>query len=215
VTKQAEVVQVAPERIDIRRMRARIVGDSPLITHAWSQKAKQMMLDKQMKRGTQAKEAKNPEQDYQDSLYRLPDGVPGFPAIGIKAAAIRGAKSLGMVMADQKAAFHIDGDLLPIKGEPRPREDMVRVGMGTADIRYRAEFPEWSITLPITYNARTISAEQIFAMLDAGGFGTGIGEWRPEKDGQFGRFHVESDTSTSMPTTTPAASPSNRVGVKS
>jgi hypothetical protein len=70
---------------------------------------------------------------------------------------------------------------------------MVRVGMGTADIRYRAEFVAWSIDLPITYNARTVSVEQIVAMLDAGGFGTGIGEWRPEKDGQFGRFHVEAE----------------------
>lgn len=184
-------VQVSPEQIDVRRVNLRIVGDSPLITHAWATKAKQMMLDKQMKRGTQAKEAKDPERDYEESLYRLPDGSCGFPAIGVKASAIRGAKGLGMVMTDAKAAFHIDGELLRINGEPHPREDMVRVGMGTADIRYRGEFSDWSIDLPITYNARIISAEQIVAMLDAGGFGTGIGEWRPEKDGQFGRFHVE------------------------
>lgn len=187
----AKVQTLAPERIDVRRMTVRIVGDSPLIVHAWSHKAKQMMLDKQMKKGTQAKAAKDPQQDYEDSLYRLPEGGYGFPAIGIKASAIRGAKALGMVMVDTKAAFHITGELLPVKGTPRPREDMVRVGMGTADIRYRGEFPEWSIDLPITFNARTVSPEQIVAMLDAGGFGTGIGEWRPEKDGQFGRFHVE------------------------
>lgn len=183
---------VAPERIDVRRISLRIVGDSPLITHAWSHKAKEMMLNKQMKKGTQAKEAKDPERDYEESLYRLADGSCGFPAIGVKASAIRGAKGLGMVMSDTKAAFHIDGDILKIAGEPHPREDMVRIGMGTADIRYRGEFTEWSIDLPITYNARMVSAEQIVAMLDAGGFGTGIGEWRPEKDGQFGRFHVES-----------------------
>jgi hypothetical protein len=189
-TQEVVAQPVVPERIDVRRVRIRIVGDSPLITHAWSDKAKQMMLDKQMKKGTQAKAAKDPEQDYQDSMYHLPDGRKGFPAVGIKACAIRGAKALGMVMADTRAAFHITGDLLPIDGEPRPREDMVRVGMGTADIRYRAEFVEWSIDLPIAYNARMVSVEQIVAMLDAGGFGTGIGEWRPEKDGQFGRFHV-------------------------
>ncbi len=186
-------VQVSPERIDVRRITVRIVGDSPLITHAWSTKAKQMMLDKQMKKGTQAKEAKDPERDYQESLYHLPGGGHGFPSIGVKAAAIRGAKGLGMVMSDTRAAFHVEGDLLRINGTPHPREDMVRVGMGTADIRYRGEFVDWSIDLPITYNARIVSAEQIIAMLDAGGFGTGIGEWRPEKDGQFGRFHVEGD----------------------
>lgn len=184
-------VEVAPERIDVRRIELRIVGDSPLITHAWSHKAKQMMLDKQMKRGTQAKEAKDPQRDYEESMYRLPDGRCAFPSIGIKACAIRGAKALDMVMTDARSAFHVEGDLLPIVGAPRQREDMVRVGMGTADIRYRAEFVTWSIDLPITYNARRISPEQIVAMLDAGGFGTGIGEWRPEKSGQNGRFHAE------------------------
>ena len=70
------------------------------------------------------------------------------------------------------------------------------------DNSFRISTPRWPsissrfcesmavFTLPITFNARMISAEQIVAMLDAGGFGTGIGEWRPEKDGQFGRFHV-------------------------
>jgi hypothetical protein len=187
---KATATAISYERIDVRRITVRIVGDSPLITHAWSQKAKQMMLDKQMKKGTQAKAAKDPEQDYEESLYRLPDGSCGFPANGIKSAAIRGAKALGMVMTDSRGAFHIDGELLKIDGESRMREDMVRIGMGTADIRYRGEFPEWSIDLPIAYNARAVSVEQIVAMLDAGGFGTGIGEWRPEKDGQFGRFHV-------------------------
>lgn len=182
---------VAPERIDIRHVQLTLVGDSPLICHAWSEKAKRMMLDKQTKRGTQAKEAKDPQRDYEESLYRHPDGGFGFPAVAFKAAAIRGAKALGMVMADARSAFHIDGDLVKIDGEPRPREDMVRVGMGTADIRYRGEFPTWSVTLSIAYNARVISAEQLVAMFDAAGFGTGVGEWRPEKDGQFGRFHVE------------------------
>jgi GntR family transcriptional regulator len=59
------------------------------------------------------------------------------------------------------------------------REDMVRVGMGTADIRYRGEFTTWSMDLPIRYNARAVSVEQLVLIFDAGGFGTGIGEWRP------------------------------------
>ena len=185
------VTTVSPERIDVRRITVRIVGDSPLIVHAWSHKAKEMMLSKQMKKGTQAKEAKDPQQDYEDSLYRLPDGSCGFPAVGVKASAIRGAKALAMVMTDARSAFHIEGDLLKINADPRPREDMVRLNGLTADIRYRGEFVDWSIDLPITYNARAVSPEQIVAMLDAGGFGTGIGEWRPEKNGQFGRFHVE------------------------
>src|SRR3546814_17616345 len=82
--------------------------------------------------------------------------------------------------------------MLTVQGEPRPREDMVRVGMGTADIRYRPEFPEWSILAAIKFNDSVISAEQIANLLSTAGFAIGIGEWRPERKGQFGRFTVSS-----------------------
>ena len=42
-TKKAEAtVEIRP--LDIRRVPIRIIGDSPLIVHAWSEKAKRMML---------------------------------------------------------------------------------------------------------------------------------------------------------------------------
>src|SRR3546814_12646621 len=86
-----------------------------------------------------------------------------------------------MKMTEARGAFHIDGEMLTVQGEPRPREDMVRVGMGTADIRYRPEFPEWSILAAIKFNASVISAEQIANLLSTAGFAIGIGEWRPDR----------------------------------
>lgn len=41
------LIQVPP--IDVRQMSLRIVGDSPLICHAWSEKAKKAMLGRQRK----------------------------------------------------------------------------------------------------------------------------------------------------------------------
>ena len=61
-----------------------IVGDTPLITHAWSEKARREMLTKQLKAIKGAgKEARNPEQDFQSSLYDMGDGKYGFPAMGV------------------------------------------------------------------------------------------------------------------------------------
>lgn len=183
---------VAPERIDIQDIEVRIVGDSPLVTRAWAEKAKEQMRGSQQKLGRQAKEAKDPEQEFLSGMHLTLKGEPGFPAVGIKLSAVRGGKSLGLKMTDLRSAFHVIGDILPIEAdEPRMREDMVKVGMGVADMRYRPEFDPWSIVLPIRFNARAISAEQIVAMLDAGGFGVGIGEWRPERGGSFGMYHVE------------------------
>ena len=35
--------------------------------------------------------------------------------------------------------------------------------------------------------------DQIINLINMGGFSNGVGEWRPEKDGQFGTFHVALD----------------------
>lgn len=191
--EKAEMVEL--RRINVQRIELVLVGDSPLIMHAWSAKAKKEMLDKQMKKAKMAKAAKDPEQDYQEAFYRLPDGRPGFPTIAFKAAAVSagGRFSDGLKMTELRGAFQIEGELAVIEGEPTMREDMVRVGMGTADIRYRPEFKQWRTTLRIRYNSDAISAEQLLNIFNLAGFGVGVGEWRPERDGQYGMFHVAVD----------------------
>lgn len=184
-------VGVSLSRINLQRLRLRLVGDSALISHRWSDKAKKEMLDKQMLKAKQAKGAKDPERDYRESLYEHPDGGYGFPCVAFKAAAVGACRFTdGMKMTEARGAFHIQGELAKIEGEPSMREDMVRIGMGTADIRYRGEFKEWSTTLEIQYNANAITPEQIVNLFNLAGFGVGVGEWRPEKDGSYGRFHV-------------------------
>ena len=44
----------------------------------------------------------------------------------------------------------------------------------------------------LEYNASgQMKIGDIINCMNAGGYTCGIGEWRPEKDGRFGRFHVE------------------------
>jgi hypothetical protein len=150
------------------------------------------MLEKQMGEATAGREKKNPEADFESSLYPHPDGGYGFPAIAFKAAAVSACTSLGKAITKVQArqAFHVQGELIKIEGIPTPREDMVRVGMGTADIRHRGEFKTWACELVIRYNARALTKEQIVNLFNVAGFAVGVGEWRPERDGQYGLFHV-------------------------
>jgi hypothetical protein len=193
-------------KIDIKYLSVQIIGDSPLIVHKWSEKAKKEMLDKQMKKASAGKQAKDPWMDYCESMYWL-DGMPenptekdikkarfGFPAVAFKACAIDAAYQQGAITKKTTArgAFHLVDELVEIIGTPQMREDMVQVGgmSKVADIRYRGEFPEWKAVLNIRYNAGAISPEQILNMLNIGGFSNGVGEWRPSRDGSFGTFHV-------------------------
>jgi hypothetical protein len=178
--------------IDILRVNVRIVGISELVMHAWSDKAKKQMLDKQMGKAAQKRDTKDPQQDYEEAFYRLPDGRPCFPSIAFKAAIVSAARQVdGLPMTFLRGALHIDGEFVLIEGEPRMREDTVRVGNGTADLRYRPGFPEWAATLPIRLNRRALTLEQLLALIDQAGFSVGVGEFRPEKDGAWGMFRVD------------------------
>jgi hypothetical protein len=181
-------------KLNLATLQVLLIGDSPLIVHAWSPKAKEMMLAKQMKKAKQAKEAKDPERDFKESLYPMLDGSHTFPAVGFKAAMVSACRFVeNMKMTAARGAFHILGEYIKIDGQPEMREDMVRVGMGTADIRHRGEFKKWKALIEIRYNQSAISAEQIVNLLNVAGFGVGVGEWRPERDGSYGRFHVATE----------------------
>lgn len=80
--------------------------------------------------------------------------------------------------------------LEPGRTYPQIREDAVRVGMGAADLRYRPEYINWRCTVPLQVNPRVISVEQAINLLNLAGFSIGVGEWRPQCNGQHGRFKV-------------------------
>lgn len=198
--KSDQTVELKPLKIETVNLR--IVGDTQLIMHRWSEKAKRMMLDKQMGKATEKKAKKDPQADYEACIYRLDDGTPGFPAGGIKSAIVGACRLFdAMPMTQAKIAIMVIGEqtkegeqLVRIEGEPAMREDMVRLETGVADIRYRAGFWPWSATLTIQYNSSMLTIEQLVNLVNGAGF-CGIGEWRPSSpkssSGNFGRFHVE------------------------
>lgn len=215
----ATLVEIKPRNVKL--IPIKIVGDTPLIVHAWSVKAKTMMLEAQMKTTkTKAKDIRNPFDEFIQSMYWLtevPESTPeafekaiqngarfGFPLTGIKQGANSAAYRQGWVKNQMelrgsyflKPAHDISGfgDMAEIITPEAPvmREDMVRIGNGSADLRYRGEFRNWSMEFIMEYNASgNMTIEQILNCIDAGGFVCGIGEWRPEKDGDYGRYHLE------------------------
>ncbi len=190
---EPQEVQIQLPKLNLQTMQVTLIGDSPLICHAWSKKAKQEMLDKQMKKAKQQRAAKDPEQDYKDSLYVHPEGGYGFPAVAFKAAAVDACSHVAnFTKVEARGSFHINTDLVKIDGKPSPREDMVKIAMGTADIRYRGEFKTWKCSFQLRYNANVITPEQILNLFNTAGFAIGVGEWRPQRDGSFGMFHVAS-----------------------
>lgn len=187
----SEVIQLPVLRQ--RNTVIRVVGTSSLITHPFSKKAMGDIERKQKGNAKAAKhDARNPDQEYHDSLYIREDGAYGFPAIGFKGAVVTAANDAGIQKVLARRAFHVvGGELIKIEGEPSMRIDRVTIGMGTTDLRYRAEFKQWAADVPVTLNEGVISLEQLVNLFRIAGFGVGIGEWRPERDGIHGTWEVE------------------------
>jgi len=180
-------------KLEIKIMPLKLIGDSPLIMHKWSEKAIREIEDKQQKKAKQGKTKRDPETEFRESMYEHPGGGYCFPAVAFKAAAVDACTQLsGITKVFARGAFHINEAMVKIESDPPiMRTDMVRIGMGTSDVRYRGEFQNWSAEFEIRYNVSALSPEQITNMFNVAGFAVGIGEWRPQKDGSFGMFHVD------------------------
>jgi hypothetical protein len=175
-------------------------GTAPLIVNAWSQKARQQILDKHMGKRV-AKTVKVPEENFNASRYVFADGSgDGFPIMAFKKATVQGGgrifgKSVKMTELRQNLLFIPDGlgtdgmQLVALTGGAAVmREDMVR-NQTTVDIRHRAMYEEWGAVLQVQFISSLIDVGSIVALIDAGGT-NGVGEWRPEKNGAFGTYEV-------------------------
>ena len=213
----------------IKRVSAEItiVGDTPLIVHAWGVKAKREMLANEQKKGVdkKAKPPRDPFSDFVQALYWItqkpeketPEAFEkacingakfGFPVIAIKMAALSAAYRAGLIQnqVGMKTSFFInavdggfteDGLELGAIETPEPpecQESMVRLSgpARQADLRYRPLFKNWKMRLKITLiDTGVFDMESIINAIEMAGLMNGIGEWRVERDGDFGRFHVE------------------------
>jgi hypothetical protein len=118
----------------------------------------------------------------------------GFPTTGIKQAAISAAYRNGLVKnkVSLQGMFHIKGELAEITGNLKMREDYCKIPMAGADIVYRGEYETgWKCSFTVAYDTGSVSLEQIVQIINLGGFACGIGDWRIEKGGNFGSFHIE------------------------
>lgn len=188
------------QRLKRNRLLIRIDGQTPLIPHKWSEKARRMMLDKQQGKAVANKAPKNPEQEAHDATYWLEDGQPGMPATAFKAAIADAARHFdGLAIVTVKQSVFVVGEgadqLVRINGDISMREDMPRNSTGVADLRYRNQIYPWTADLELEYVESALTPDALVALVDAAGLG-GVGDWRPSapksKSGTYGRWQVSS-----------------------
>ncbi len=189
---------VTVKAIQRRLVSFQIVGLTTMIQHQWSEKAKEAMRKKHRGTKTKDRSARDPQKEFEDATYRTTKGEYGIPVSALKTAVIGAAhKDIGIEKTlVRKALFiHCDdsGGVIAMDCDaPEIVEDTVRVGQGSADLRYRPYFHRWAVNIVCEIDEDLLTVETLCILVNRAGFGVGIGEWRPEKGGEHGRFEINS-----------------------
>lgn len=205
--KASDTATIQIPAIKLGVMRVTIQGLSDLIMHAWSQKAIQQMADNQQHNAVAPRGAKVPREDFESAKYFDADGRECLLACAIKKAIVAAARvDDTKKMTELRQSIFVRGERIPIEYEEVVmREDAVRVGKGGTDLRYRPMYRNWRATIEIEWLISQLSAEQVLNLLQIAGFSVGIHEWRPERNGEFGRFAPVSAETISAPASEPDA----------
>jgi hypothetical protein len=122
-----------------------------------------------------------------------------MPTQNIRATLVGGAKlnKLGMqikrgtMMMEEKVALDYGKKLSIQQLWDQRYLDRRSVVVSTARVMaYRPKFTNWSLTFGLTYDENTLDQNQILQAADNAGKFVGLGGFRPEKGGHFGRFTV-------------------------
>lgn len=179
-----------------------LVGTSPLILNAVSEKTRRiLLLPEAMRRKTAADRAgslkHDPIQEYRDSIYRSKNDAPTrihFPAGAMKRALLTSALRMqGAVKTEVGQLSWVEGVNIPIYGRPQMLMAVTRSAdmSRTPDVRTRAILPEWTCDVTISFIKPTLQPKMIVNLLHLAGLVCGIGDYRQEKlNGSFGQWRL-------------------------
>jgi hypothetical protein len=154
---------------------------------------------------TNVKHIPEPDVEAEDGTYRLPDGTLYFPTLAFRRTAIDAGKGrrIGKVAASgvMTGSLFIAGDHLetvlldPKTDDPLDAYEVdvrraVPPGQG-AVIRARPRVDSWAAVVSFELDDERVPAELLEELFRLGGNAVGIGNYRPQKGGVYGRFTVE------------------------
>ena len=187
--------------IGIKKIELTLCGrpGSPLVIHAFAEKSKTEIREKQQKKAKKVKAERMPEAEFLAARYVDAKGRECAPITALKKCIITAATAFDdLTKTGLRQAIFVDcvanpgSSLVPIEkhdGSPAKgvmREDAVTIGINTRDLRYRPMYEEWQLRVSVEFNPRIVSEEQLLALVDQAGWGVGICEGRPEKSSTLG-----------------------------
>lgn len=130
--------------------------------------------------------------------------VHAFPVVAVFRAMERACKFIkGVSMADAPSLFTVMNDDNEFRvpelsvlhyDTVQMRRDRVRMAKGNGTtLAYRSMYTDWSLSVMVEFNSEIITADSVLTILQRSGDG-GIGAWRPQCRGVFGRYAIDPDS---------------------
>ncbi len=145
-------------------------------------------------------EERHQELECQISLYLDEKGTPTIPEAAIRSCIESAARKLKQgpqvregLLVTEVVSFDYDreryGTTVDRLGKSTQFTVPVRVKQNRV-LRTRAKFDEWSLTFRLDTDEELVDQAQLASWLDIAGRRIGLGDWRPEKSGIYGRFET-------------------------
>lgn len=145
-----------------------------------------------------------PDVEAERGVYYSPTGLISLPTTAFRGCLASAAKGrrFGKTFATSivKGSVFSADEWTPVTmpdGTPMTTwtVDARRAVLGTGKtakgiIRGRPKFEEWAATVNFEYDADFLHPDQIGELLEIGGRTIGVGDFRPENSGPFGRFQL-------------------------
>lgn len=185
--------QIQIPRPKVRQLEVEIQGITPLLTHRISEEVIEGLeakyIGKAQASGNKGHKIKDIQQTYEASKY-IVDGKDCFPCIAFKKAIMEAGKQQKMGSALRRSVI-ITGEYVELKSDPPVCDRRAVRVQRQMMLAYRAKYRNWSTTLTILYEEDSITNEQVLTFLSKAGQVVGVGDFRPECDGNFGRFTIK------------------------
>jgi len=195
---EAQTVEIQP--IKMRSVIVFLVGTSPLIMHRFAFKAWQELLYPAPKKNAAERASSlkhQPLEEFRGCLYRNRDSsqpalfhIPnGMPHQCLTAAALDTPGATRAAMERWTSVVDLNINLF---GVPQLFMAMVRNSdmNRTPDVRTRPIFPKWACQIKIDYKVDPLTDTSIMNLLGTAGVIVGMGDWRPQKGGPYGKFRL-------------------------
>jgi len=173
----------------------KVTGLFPLLTHNPAQMGG-------ASRGPKTKKIPSPEEEAEIGTYRDEEGHYCIPSMGFRASFLNGLKNKKVgrssaISVFQAAVFNIDELCVLIDPETDQPLEEYRIDTRRAVVqrqgvmRSRPRFEKWGCYLFLQIDEDIVSPEMVEENLNISGQIVGVGDFRIEKRGIFGKYRAE------------------------